>query len=62
MALARDVRPEARPAWPSARTGYYIVLSSLKFCEFHDFIMNFVLFREFQVCLLHRYNIHAWRP
>ena len=61
MALAPAVRPEARPASPSARTGYYAVLSSLKICEFHDFITNFILFRDFHVFQLHWCMMHAWR-
>ena len=55
MALAPAVRPEAHPSSPGARTGYYAVLSSLKICEFHDFITNFRLFR------LHWCMMHAWR-
>ena len=61
MAVARAVEPEARPVWPSARTGYYAVLSSLEFYEFQDFIINFILVRDFHMFLLHRCNIHAWR-
>ena len=49
MALAPVVRPEARPAWPSVRTGYCAVLSSLKICEFHDFLISSILFRDFDV-------------
>ena len=49
MALAPAVRPEARPTSPRTRTGYYAVLSSLKISEFHDLIINFILFRDFHM-------------
>ena len=61
MDLAPAVRPEARPAWPSARTGFYAVLSSLKICKFHDSIINFILFLDFHMSPIHWGIMHAWR-